>query len=344
MKQSDRLHSQVSEPFLPPVSVVIPIYNGAEDLPVLLTSIRSQTYPCDRVEYLLVDNASQDATAAIICDAVEDLKPHGITVGYFNENNIQSSYAARNLGIRKSSGDIIAFTDADCRLKQDWLFNLIQPFSDPAIGLVGGGIFSLKGESLIERFSEYWGLLDHKGKLSLRYYPYAQTANLAVRRHAFEVVGLFRPFLTTGGDADLCWRIQQQTDWKFHCQENAVIEHHHRSSLQGLIRQFKRYGHSEKYLFELYGVDLDPARLTWTDYLYQWGKWQFKGAPLNALKILLGRATLLDLCIDPLKLIAKQSKAIGRNNAQLSDDMRKIAWLQNSDTYQVGYSNLVAKG
>jgi glycosyltransferase involved in cell wall biosynthesis len=48
------------------ISVVIPIYNGEQDLPELINCLKAQTYPLDEVEYLLIDNNSCDRTAMLI--------------------------------------------------------------------------------------------------------------------------------------------------------------------------------------------------------------------------------------------------------------------------------------
>src|SRR4028118_2346153 len=102
------MNSDVS---LPEVSVVVPVYNGEMDLPELIECLRSQTYPIDSVEYLLVDNNSHDRTSTIIQTAASNppsLPPlvrggsnfNRITIRHLTENQIQSSYAARTTGIR----------------------------------------------------------------------------------------------------------------------------------------------------------------------------------------------------------------------------------------------------
>ncbi len=187
--------------FQPSVSVVIPIYNGENDLPALLECLKSQTYPAHLTEYLLVDNGSHDRTFALL-----KANPQ---VCALSETQIQSSYAARNTGIRAAKSSIIAFTDADCRLHPDWLMELVKPFVNPAVGLVAGEILALPGHTLLERYADRHATLSKKHTLAHPFCPYGQTANLAVRRQIFEQVGLFRPYLTTGGDADLCWRILQ---------------------------------------------------------------------------------------------------------------------------------------
>uniref|UniRef100_UPI001881E25A glycosyltransferase n=1 Tax=Microcoleus sp. LEGE 07076 TaxID=915322 RepID=UPI001881E25A len=52
--------------FLPIVAVVVPVYNGERDLPDLIECLRSQTYPPQSVEYLIVDNNSRDRTSSIL--------------------------------------------------------------------------------------------------------------------------------------------------------------------------------------------------------------------------------------------------------------------------------------
>ncbi|MBD0265394.1 MAG: glycosyltransferase, partial [Tolypothrix sp. Co-bin9] len=190
--------------FLAMVSVVVPIYNGEADLPELINCLLSQTYPKDRVEYLLVDNNSSDRTLTILKTFVEN---YPITIRPLSENQIQSSYAARNTAIRAATGEIIAFTDADCRPQPQWLDALIQPFVNQEVIVVAGEILALPGKTLLEQHADRQETLSQKHTLNHPFSPYGQTANLAIRRIALEKAGLFRPYLTTGGDADICWRI-----------------------------------------------------------------------------------------------------------------------------------------
>ena len=113
---------------LPKVSVIIPIYNGETDLIDLLECLQSQTYPSQQVEYLLVDNNSQDYTFELLQNAAQNTS---ITLKILQQKQIQSSYAARNTGIQAASSEILDFTDADCRPISNWLRTLIQPFVKP---------------------------------------------------------------------------------------------------------------------------------------------------------------------------------------------------------------------
>lgn len=319
--------SLTDQTFLPKVSVVVPIYNGEADLPALINCLRSQTYPVERVEYLLVDNNSRDRTATILETAAQEASVQGITLRHLRENQIQSSYAARNIGIRAAGGEIMAFTDADCRPQPDWLELLIQPFANPAVGIVAGEVVSLPGKTLLEKYAERSGVLSQKYTLEHPFCPYGQTANLAIRRQAFEQVGLFRPYLTTGGDADICWRIQRESNWQLEFVPTAIIRHRHRATLRELRNQWQRYGRSNRYLHDLYGVDL-MRELSGKELVYRTLRWLLKELPSNSLKAIALKASPIDFIRTPIDLLSSQARTTGQREAKLSESARKIEWLQ----------------
>ncbi|MBD1868110.1 glycosyltransferase [Cyanobacteria bacterium FACHB-471] len=323
------MNQPVDEKFLPPLSVIIPIYNGEADLPDLLNCLWAQTYPASQVEYLLVDNGSGDRTPDLLQTAVQTSGDRGITLRYLSETQIQSSYAARNTGVRAAKSEILAFTDADCRPQPDWLINLMQPFTDPAVGLVAGEVVALPGTTLLEEFADRQDTLSQKHTLAHPFLPYGQTANLAIRQQALEKAGLFRPYLTTGGDADMCWRIQQQGNWKLAFAESAVVQHRHRATLSELRRQWHRYGRSNRYLHELHGVSL-MREPTSRDYFYRWSRWFLKEMPIAAVKIANRKANLVDLINTPVGLMCWQARSQGQREARLSDAARQIEWLHQN--------------
>lgn len=312
----------------PLVSVIIPIYNGMQDLPDLLAGLRAQTYPIDRVEYLLVDNNSQDGTYEHLVAAAAQAQEQGWPLRILREPEIQSSYAARNTGIRAARGEILAFTDADCRPAPHWLTDLVAPFwqdsSSSKLGLVIGEIKALPGHSLWERYADRQDTLSQKHTLAHPFCPYGQTANVAIRREVLRSTGLFRPYLTTGGDADLCWRILRTRDWQWHFAETAIVYHRHRQTLKELRSQWRRYGRSNRFLHDLHGIDLmRQPRLQ--DYAYRLLRWLLKELPTAIVKRAIGRAELVDLLNTPIHLICLQARWQGQSQAKLPAAAREIA-------------------
>ncbi len=85
------------------VSVVIPTYNYAHFIGEAIESILAQTFPIS--EIIVVDDGSTDNTEQIIA-------AYGNKVRYIKQEN-SGVCAARNFGVENSSGDFIAFFDAD---------------------------------------------------------------------------------------------------------------------------------------------------------------------------------------------------------------------------------------
>ena len=311
---------------LPKVSVVVPVFNGEADLPGLIGCLQGQSYPVGQVEYLLVDNNSSDRTAIILQRAEQDFQSQELYLRPLTEDRIQSSYAARNTGIRAATGEILAFTDADCRPVEGWISSLIQPFTDPEVTIVAGEIVALPGKTLLEQYADSQDTLSQKHTLAHPFFPYGQTANLAIRRQVLEQVGLFRPYLTTGGDADLCWRIQQQTGGQLKFAPTAVVQHRHRATLQELQSQWRRYGRSNRYLHELHGIDL-ARELTGQEYLYRLGRWLLKELPVTGAKAIAGQGKFIDVLSTPIGLFNAKARSSGQRESQLPDKAKLIEWL-----------------
>lgn len=320
------LSAPLGEPIQPHISVVIPIYNGEADVLPLINCLRAQTYSRDRVEVLLVDNNSNDDTADLLRQHITQANGDGFQFRYCFEAEIQSAYAARNNGIRAAHHDIIVFTDADCRPRPEWLMELVQPLADESVGLVVGEIVGAEGNSWLESYATHMDVLSQTHTLAHNFAPYGQTANLAIRLAAFAEVGLFRPFLTTGGDADMCWRVQQGGDWRLAFAEAAVVEHCHRKTLAELRSQWKRYGRSNRYLHELHGIPL-MSQVTRQNVCRGAFHWLAKDLPRTAWHWLRGMKPAIALLAPLITLYCGWFRYQGQVVAVLPPEARAIEWM-----------------
>ena len=215
-------------------SVVVPVHNNAADLKNCIESLKALDYPPEHYEIIVVDNNSTDNTAAIATSL-------GVTC--IGEKQFQSSYAARNAGIKAATGEFIAFTDSDCIADKGWLKAIEGASGDQSAGCLAGEILSVTPTTMVERFSEKIGLLRQKGPLSgWHFKPYAQTANAVYRKAVFDKIGLFDPTTRSGGDAMIAWRMLDKTSYTIRFVPEAIVYHHHRTSLPDLYAQFRRYG------------------------------------------------------------------------------------------------------
>ncbi len=311
------------------VSVIIPIYNGTADLPDLLQTLYAQSYPRDRAEYLLIDNGSTDNTWILLQAAQIQADRDGFPLKIFQEAQIQGSYAARNLGIRNAQAPILAFTDADCRPQPDWLEILMASFELPAadtFGWVAGEVKALPSQNWLERYADRADTLSQKHTLANPFCPYGQTANIAIRKACFYDVGLFRPYLTTGGDADQCWRILREptresnrgSNWQWHFADQAIVRHRHRATLLELLSQWRRYGRSNQFLHELHGIErMKLPSLSY--YGYRLSRWALKELPIGLI-----HRNILEILSTPVGLLCLRSRWRGQQQAQLPSTARDI--------------------
>lgn len=239
------MNTQNESTYFPTVTVVVPVYNGAMTIAACLESLAAQTYPANRYEIVVVENGSDDDTAAVVAR---------YPVRLFH-NEVRGPAAARNRGIQESQSELIAFTDADCIVSPDWLEELVKPFLDPAVGAVGGDIqpYRHKGRTHVELFSDEYSPWATYLSGEHEFLPQIYTPNAAYRRTLLNAVQGFNEQMLTGEDVEISWRIQMATNTKFAYTAQAVVYHHHRSTRQGLCRQYRQYGFGEILLDTLFG-------------------------------------------------------------------------------------------
>ncbi len=216
---------------LPLISVVIPAFNEERYLPLCLNALEKQTYPKNRFEIIVVDNNSTDKTAKIA-------KAAGAKVVV---EKIQGHVFALNAGMQNATGEIIATTDADTQVKDDWLEVIEKVFRDQEVAAVTGPAWynsSSKIKRNLVKYSYYFYLKLHfaVGKPSL------SGLNLAVRRASFyQIKGLDTRYKIFS-DVELGLRIKKVGKVLF-CKELSVISSPRRWK-KGTIEDYYKYVNS----------------------------------------------------------------------------------------------------
>jgi GT2 family glycosyltransferase len=219
------------------VSVVVASYNGGRTLQVCLQSLTHLNY--SDYEVILVDDGSTDATPEIA-----KLFPQ---VRYIRQPN-QGLSAARNAGIAAATGQIVAFTDDDCRADEDWLSYLVHDLSDGELVGIGGHNFLPPDDSCVAA-----AVLASPGGpahvlLTDREAEHVPGCNMAFFKWALEEIGGFDPvFRKAGDDVDVCWRLQER-GYKIGFSPAGFVWHYRRSTVQAYLKQQAGYGEAEALL------------------------------------------------------------------------------------------------
>lgn len=228
---------------LPMVSIVIPVYNRPLEIQECLTSVLALDYPADKVEVIVVDDASQDHTAAVV---------RRFNTRFIIQPHNQGQSAARNAGVRVARGEIIAFLDSDCIARPGWLRELVPFFQDPRVALVGGQVDVYYRQKRLDRYEEVCSALNMgpepvmgRGESSVFYVP---TCNMLVRKQAYQQVGGLDESLRVGEDVDLCWRLMAAKHHLFYMPRGQVLHKHRNRFWPAFLRRFD-YGTSEAVLY-----------------------------------------------------------------------------------------------
>jgi glycosyltransferase involved in cell wall biosynthesis len=216
----------------PLVSVIIPVYNDADRLALCLMALDGQTYPRHLLEIVVVDNGSED-------DVVE-IAERFEGVRLLREPR-PGSYAARNRGIVEAKGDIIAFTDADCRPTSTWIERAVRHLVDnPGIGVVGGRIevvaMDPNNPSGVELYEIMTGFPQQR---YIEEFRFAATASMFTRMSVFDLVGLFNEELMSGGDREWGMRVHA-SGFRLRYADDVITVHPARNTLRQLYMKSKR--------------------------------------------------------------------------------------------------------
>ncbi len=160
------------------ISVIIPTYNEEENLSACLLALKSSDF--SDYEILIVDGNSKDRT-------IEIAKKHGCRVYKRKRSGIGD---ARNFGAMKSSGEILAFLDADSIPCPGWLTKLSTSFNGGALAVGGPTHYGNLLSDLLSSSIFYSNLITkHLG------FWYFSGNNIAIKRQFFFNTGMYRSIL-----------------------------------------------------------------------------------------------------------------------------------------------------
>jgi cellulose synthase/poly-beta-1,6-N-acetylglucosamine synthase-like glycosyltransferase len=120
------------------VSVIIPLHNEESRLSPLLESLALQD--CPDAEIILVDDRSTDRTAALISRFAQGRDQVRILTLEENPGPNRKQYALGK-GLEAARGELLLFTDADCRFSPGWIRAMAERMGDPRTGAVIAPVF-----------------------------------------------------------------------------------------------------------------------------------------------------------------------------------------------------------
>jgi len=189
------------------VSVIIPTWNRKDLLSEVLDSLAHQTYPIKNYEIIVCDDGSTDGTDEMVAGFRNRFSG---TVVYHRMPHNCGPARCRNVAVGIARGDIIAFTDSDCRVSPDWLSLGVKAFESELVAIVTGTILH-KPEQQVTYFSRSHDAVTQE-------HPSYPAQNAMFRKSVFLQFGGFEETLcfrnfrnrqVECADTDLAWRIKE---------------------------------------------------------------------------------------------------------------------------------------
>jgi GT2 family glycosyltransferase len=215
----------------PSISVIVPVYNDPAGIRRCLAAIKNQAYP-GNCQIIVIDNAMPFSLEALAAGEPDVL---------FLSEPKPGSYNARNTGLSRATGEILAFTDADCQPLPNWLISGIRRLNaDPQLGMVGGAINIVidhdRPPSLPELFET---VMAFPQETYIKNERYAATANMFVYRSVAQKVGGFDGTLKSGGDFDFGRRVSD-AGYRLDFVPDAIVNHPARATYKQMFGKARR--------------------------------------------------------------------------------------------------------
>lgn len=298
----------------PKFSVIVCVYNGEDRIGAVLDSLSGLSYPA--YEVIVVDDGSVDGTLDVVkrYDFVKLIKvDHG------------GLSAARNAGAAAATGEILAYTDDDCEVDEQWLYWLARGYAEHGWDACGGPNIppepAFEDEAVVVSAP---GAPSHV-MLEDELAEHVPGCNLSVRKEVFDEIGGFRDaYWVAGDDVDFCWRLLGG-GYRIGFEGAAFVWHRRRTSFLRYLKQQWGYGKAEALLKKDH-----PERFS-RDSSAQWNGRVYTGEPMGVNEgsvVYYGQAGLagyqqVDMGMMPRRKLSKSFKG---TRAQLK--LRMAEWLQ----------------
>jgi cellulose synthase/poly-beta-1,6-N-acetylglucosamine synthase-like glycosyltransferase len=237
---------QLAEDQLPKVSIVVAVRNEEKNILCCLESLNNLEYPENKIEIMIVDDASTDNTLSLVNDFIQDKsKFKFINLSEIDDEKLKGKVRAMAEGIKISTGEIILTTDADCTVNPLWAKTIASYYKND-VGLVNGFTSqSVNGAfSGMQAIDFVYLLFIASGTINLGKPVSCIGNNMSFRKKAYEETGGYEslPFSVTE-DFLLLNSINKLKKYKliYPLNKNSLVISNPATSIRELFSQKKRW-------------------------------------------------------------------------------------------------------
>jgi GT2 family glycosyltransferase len=222
----------------PFISIIIPTYNRPAQLKTCLESIACLDYPADRFEVIVVDDGSHTPLEEMVFPFRGKIE-----LTLLSQPN-SGPGVARNSGAMRAKGQLLVFTDDDCRPAVGWLKKLASCFAETPDHAIGGRTlnalaenpYSVTSHAIMEYVYAYYNVDPNHAR-------FFASNNLSMPADLFNAIGGFNAGwpVPASEDRELCDRWLHQ-GYRMTYAPEAIVYHAHSLTFRTFCRQHFNYG------------------------------------------------------------------------------------------------------
>ena len=211
----------------PACSVVIPTRDRPEHLRSCLDGLAALDYPDERLQVIVVDDSGRSVTAV------------GREIELVTTDRVGPA-GARNAGVARADGEVLAFIDDDCSPRPDWLDRLVARWEEERVAAIGGRTVNALAESVCAEAAQLVIDVGYRQN-SAPERRWFTTNNLLVPAAGFRELGGFDAAYRTAEDRDFCAR-WLDSGRPMSYEPKAVVGHSRRMGLTEFAAMHFTYG------------------------------------------------------------------------------------------------------
>lgn len=219
----------------PSISLVIPAYNEEDSIGMTIESCLGVNYPREKLEVIVVDDGSTDKTEERALEYEDNELVKVIT----QEN--KGKGGALNTGLEEASGEFMACVDADSRIMEESLKNIVSQFDDDTAA-IASAMKVHDPQNMVQKIQwfEYMVGIFHRSIMSIINAIHVTPGPLSVyRRHVIDEVGGFDEDSLVE-DQEICFRLQKY-QWKVRSSRKGEVYTITPATFRDLYNQRKRW-------------------------------------------------------------------------------------------------------
>jgi cellulose synthase/poly-beta-1,6-N-acetylglucosamine synthase-like glycosyltransferase len=230
------------------VSILIPARNEEKNIANVLQDILQQTYPAELIQIIVIDDHSADGTIKIAEEQSEKIQVLRLET-FLSLHEIIHSHKKKaiEIAVEQASGDLIITTDADCRMKNNWLGSIVSFYEKTNCKMIVAPVSYFHERTIFENLQalDFLGFIGITGAcLQFNFANTCNGANLAYEKNAFnEVGGYGSDQLSSGDDMLLMHKIAKRFPKQVHFlkNRNAIVFTYAQRNIADFFRQRIRW-------------------------------------------------------------------------------------------------------